>query len=101
MTDHATTARRVIEALDEYDTYRGEGGNYALQQFCNSLEVDFRGDSWSDAIRAMCERAQVAEERFPCGHRVVDWDDSYGGCVACITRTAMLELEEELTRRYT
>lgn len=22
-------------------------------------------------------------ERFPCGHRKIDWDDSYGECVAC------------------
>lgn len=23
------------------------------------------------------------KEKFPCGHRRVDWDDSYGNCVAC------------------
>ncbi len=35
------------------------------------------------------------EERFKCGHRKIDWDDSYGACVACITKQAMFDNEDE------
>ena len=40
-------------------------------------------DDWRKEIDSL--RAQLAklEEKFPCGHRKVDWDDSYGECVAC------------------
>lgn len=24
------------------------------------------------------------DQRFPCGHRIVDWDNSYGDCAACL-----------------
>jgi hypothetical protein len=54
-------------------------------------------------------------KRFDCGHRIVDWDDSYGECVVCkikkraddyenLPRTVIEchdkieELQEEITR---
>ena len=40
------------------------------------------------------ELHRAAEERIPsCGHRRVDWADSYGGCVACSALAAMQEID--------
>src|SRR3990167_6432257 len=32
---------------------------------------------------AMGAEIERLNERFPCGHRKIDWDDSYCECVAC------------------
>lgn len=59
-----------------------------------------------DAERAALE-ARVSEQsseiarlnaKFPCGHRAADWDDSYGGCVACSAITAMHESDAQAQR---
>ncbi len=31
----------------------------------------------------MEDEIERLNKRFPCGHRIVDWDDSYGECVVC------------------
>lgn len=35
------------------------------------------------------------ERTFPCGHRIIDWDDSYGGCLACGLKVAAVECDTE------
>lgn len=47
-----------------------------------------------DAVSAIAEvRGEITKlnERFPCGHRKADLDDSYGRCVACTAIAAMHE----------
>ena len=36
-----------------------------------------------DGYRKRDEEIERLEVRFPCGHRKIDWDDSYGECVFC------------------
>lgn len=43
-----------------------------------------------DEIRR--ERDRLAE-KLSCGHRKADWDDSYGGCVACSAIDAMHKID--------
>jgi hypothetical protein len=33
--------------------------------------------------------------KFPCGHRIIDWDDSYGECVVCKVKEFSFENERE------
>lgn len=50
-------------------------------------------------VACRCERALSAlaelDARFPCGHRKVDWDDSYGGCALCPLLAIQQECERE------
>ena len=41
-------------------------------------------------------KAQVAEleKRFACGHRVKDWDNGYGECVACIHKQCVIDYDK-------
>jgi hypothetical protein len=41
-------------------------------------------------------RAEVARlnNKFPCGHRIIDWDDSYGGCAFCIIQQQAFDYDK-------
>lgn len=70
-------------------------------------EDEVRGfRSWSSSpIGKHCHRAadeiEQLLEKLPCGHRKIDMDDSYGGCVFCQYRDGYEEYEEEIERLLT
>jgi len=39
---------------------------------------------------------EKVEERFPCRHRKVDWDDSYGSCGACVIKEYADKYDDQL-----
>lgn len=35
-------------------------------------------------LEKLSDGIKKLNDKFPCGHRKIDWDDSYGECVACV-----------------
>ena len=68
------------DLIDKLHEERGEGLIGYLQA---RITVNNR------ELAALREENERVNERFPCGHRKLDWDDSYGGCVACSAIAAM------------
>jgi len=61
---------------------------FALEKRVKELENDLKLNAsmlakQCDAAREAEAKVKELENKFPCGHRKVDWDDSYGNCVAC------------------
>ncbi len=41
-------------------------------------------------------RLTELEDKFPCSHRKVDWDDSYGHCAACVLKEYADKYDDQL-----
>lgn len=81
-----------------------EDGHNAILMRIKDLEKTLEAKRVS--INELSLALQKSEERFPCNHRRIDWDDSYGECVACRLKEYadkyddQLGLEEKYNQMY-
>lgn len=61
----------------------------SLQAFVGN-EIYLSDYKTAGDMRAKIERL---ERKFPCGHRVLDWDNGYGECVACREKSVVSDYE--------
>jgi len=81
-----TALNRIVEADAEISALKVELEKAAVwRRSCDNYET----------LVELQTRLDKVEDRFDCGHRKVDWDDSYGACVACLTKQAMFDEEDE------
>ena len=52
----------------------------------------------SDLMLRAADEIERLNEKLPCGHRKIDMDDSYGGCVFCGFKDGYEEYEAEIER---
>jgi uncharacterized coiled-coil DUF342 family protein len=45
-------------------------------------------------ILTLLQDIDELNKRFPCGHRMIDWNDSYGDCAACVTRQMAVDYDK-------
>ena len=100
------------EALEDHPNYSIEidGGmkmDEKVEEINNKLDrstyIARARKGIDDLLSLLSERDTEIEElenKFPCGHRKIDWDDSYGNCVICQTKLFNNELEEDLEEKY-
>ena len=50
----------------------------------------------SREIASLAASLEEEKKKFPCGHRVLDWDDSYGNCVACQLKEMADKYDDQL-----
>lgn len=54
-----------------------------------------RYDDHDATVSALREEAERLSATFPCGHRIADWDNSYGTCSLCPMLTLAHSADEE------
>lgn len=81
--------RKLSESLGAPYLERNVTLNAAKELRAKVAELEQELEKWKSAnlypatYREAVERVVEFEQKFPCGHRKIDWDDSYGECVAC------------------
>lgn len=96
---HAATGEEIDERIHELNQQEEQNKVWRDGQIEGLNEM-------LDTVNASCRllekrltdaEAKLAdlERTFPCGHRIIDWDDSYGGCLACGLKVAAVECETE------
>lgn len=75
VTTHTITDERLAELIEMHDRKHYESAPW--RPIVTEWMV-----IWKSIHAALLELQQL-RDLFPCGHRKIDWDNSYGSCVAC------------------
>ncbi len=103
-------ADKVKELQAELEMEKGRHSSLYWYQVWERADgkVAVLKDALKETMNEQGARILELEDKFPCGHRKIDWDDSYGECVACRMKEyadkfddqvgVQIKLEEEIKR---
>jgi len=86
------TDKEIMDQWDRWRKYISSGGtaSWPRDEFENLIAC------YEEDIRELGAKIKKLEEKFPCGHRRLDWDDSYGNCVVCSLKEDADKYDDQL-----